>query len=124
MPENNHITIKKDLTYITEKIRAEGTPNSIKLWGENCARFNDDAVVRYERAGFSSTSWNSVKSYYEDILKMYAEHNYSWFSNDWWIMTNDMSSKVLGWPDQEYAGYPHFNLELLQLLQKYREKIK
>ena len=125
LPENNHITIKKDLTYITEKIRAEGTPNSIKLWGENCAHFNDDAVVRYERGGFGGTSWNSIKEYYEDVFKMCAEHNCSWFSNDWWIMTNDyadMSSKVLGWPDQEYTGYQHFNLELLQLLQKYRER--
>ena len=124
LPENNHITVKEDLTYMSEKIRAEATPNSIKLWGENCTRFNNDAVVRYESAAFGGTTWNSVKSYYEDVLKMYAEHNYSWFSNDWWIMTNNMSSKVLGWPDQEYAGYPHFNLELLQLLQKYREKIK
>ena len=70
LPENNHIMVKKDLTYTTEKIRAEGTPNSIKLWGENCARFNDDAVVRYESAGFSGTSWNSIKAYYEDIFKM------------------------------------------------------
>ena len=122
LPENNHITVKNDLTYTTEKIRAEGTPNSIKLWGENCAHFNDDAIVRYEPAGFGGTSWNSIKAYYEDIFKMYAEHNYSWFSNDWWIMTHDMSSQVLEWPDQEYAGYQHFNLELLQLLQKYREK--
>ena len=123
LPENNHIMVKKDLTYTTEKIRAEGTPNSIKLWGENCARFNDDAVVRYER-GACATTWASTKACDEDILKMCAQHNYSWFSNDWWIMTHDMSSQVLGWPEQEYAGYQHFNLELLQLLQQYREKIK
>ena len=92
-------------------------------WGENCARFNDDAVVRYER-GACATTWASTKACDEDILKMCAKHNYSWFSNDWWIMTHDMSSQVLGWPEQEYAGYQHFNLELLQLLQQYREKIK
>ena len=117
-----NICLKNDLTYISETKRAEATPNSIGKYGEACAKYNTDAVVRYERAIFTATTWESMKAYYEDIFKMCAEHDFSWFSNDWWVMTNDMSSEVLNWPKQKYEGYENFNLELLQLIQKYQSK--
>lgn len=62
--------------------------------------------------------------YYEDLLKSFEEHDFSWFSNNWWLLTDEYPQNrvIAECPSTEYAGYEHFNLELLQLLQKYQSK--
>ncbi len=59
------------------------------------------------------------KEYYEDLLESYEEYGFSWWSNDWWLITCE-NNVIAGKTTIEYAGYEYFNMELLQLLQKYQ----
>jgi len=118
------ITIQDDLTYTTEHIFEEASRETIAKWSEEIADFDGNCVIRFERADFSGTTWGAMKAYYEDLLQSFEEHGFSWFSNDWWLMTDEWAqTKVIAeCPSTEYAGYEHFNLELLELLQKYQSK--
>ena len=117
-----HITIHEDLSYTSEELWAEASSDTVSAWGNAIADFDGNCMVRFECATFSSTTWASMAAYYEDILSMCAEHGYSWWSNDWWPMTSEYAQTLViaECPSAQYGGYSHFNLELLQLLQKYQ----
>ncbi|MBE6883270.1 MAG: hypothetical protein E7487_01545 [Ruminococcaceae bacterium] len=118
------IIIHEDLTYTTEQIWEEASPESIHRNVSAMDEVDGNCVVRFERADFSGTTWSSMKAYYEDLLQSFENYNFGWWSNDWWLMTEEYpQTKIIAeCPSTEYAGYEHFNLELLQLLQKYQSK--
>lgn len=114
-----HITINEDLTYTSEHIFAEASAKTINAWSDEIAKFDGNCVVRFERADFSGTTWDSMFRYYEDLLSSFTTHEFGWWSNDWWLMTGDRNI-IANCPYTKYAGYDAFNLELLKLFQKYR----
>ena len=119
-----HITIHDDLTYTSDYIAEEASPETIAAWSEAIAGFDGNCVIRFERADFSGATWDSMKAYYEDLLQSFEEYGYSWWSNDWWLMTDEYAqTKVIAeCPSESYAGYSHFNREMLELFQKYQSK--
>jgi len=119
-----NITIMDDLTYTSEHVYDEASAKTISEWSEKINEFDGNCIIRFERADFSGTTWESMRAYYEDLLQSFEEYGFSWFSNDWWLMTDEWAqTKVIAeCPSTEYAGYEHFNLELLELLQKYQSK--
>lgn len=44
--------------------------------------------------------------------------------NDWWLMTEEYPQTriIAECPSESYAGYSHFNREMLELFQKYQSK--
>lgn len=118
------ITIHDDLRYTSEHVYEEASAETINAWSDAIAGFDGNCVIRFERADFSGATWSSMAAYYEDLLKSFEEYGFSWWSNDWWLLTEEYpQTKVIAeCPSTEYAGYEHFNLELLQLLQKYQSK--
>ena len=113
------ITINDDLTYTSEIIWAEASTDMIDEFLEILSRFDGNCVIRFESGDFGGAIWSELREYYEDLLKGYEKYNFSWWSNDWSRMTNDMGS-IAEATYIEYAGYEQFNLELLQLFQQYQ----
>lgn len=114
-----HITIKEDLSYTSDRIYDEASAETIAAWSDAISGFDGNCVIRFERADFSGTTHSSMINYYEDLLKSFTEYGFSWWSNDWWLLTGDRDI-IAECPYTEYAGYESFNLELLQLLQQYQ----
>lgn len=119
-----YITIHDDLSYTSEHVYEEASAETISAWSDAIGDFDGNCVIRFERADFSGATWESMSAYYEDLLKSFEEYDFSWFSNDWWLLTDEypQTRVIAECPSTEYAGYKHFNLELLQLLQKYQSK--
>jgi len=113
------ITIHDDLSYSSEFLFDEASAETIAAWSETINAFDANCMIRFERADFSGTTQRSMLAYYEDLLKSFEEYGFSWWSNDWWLLTGDRNI-IAEAPYTEYAGYEEFNLELLQLLQKYQ----
>ena len=118
------ITIHDDAAYTTDKLIDSVTPETIAQWGEEIAKYDGNCIVRFETAAFDGVAWEDIKAYYEDVLSMYQKHGFSWWSNDFWIMTDEYPMKhvVGGSPITSYDGFEYFNPELLELLQKYQYK--
>lgn len=118
------ITVHEDLTYTSDHVWEEASAETIEKHVSGMNNVDGNCVVRFERADFSGTTWSSMKAYYEDLLQSFDNYNFGWWSNDWWLMTEEYpQTKIIAeCPSTEYAGYEHFNLELLQLLQKYQSK--
>ncbi len=116
------VTIHEDLTYSSEKVLNEASPETIERWCSKIAAFDSNCIIRYERADFSGVKWNSMAAYYNDLLSAFNKHGFSWWSNDWWLMTDEYGQKyhIAEGESVEYDGYPAFNLDLLRLLQKYQ----
>ena len=119
-----HITLHEDLTYTSEQIAEEASPDTIDAWCQMVSEFDGNCVIRFERADFSGGIWPEMKEYYEDLLQSFEEYGYSWWSNDWWLMTEEyaITKVVAESPDESFAGYDHFNVEMLELMQKYQSK--
>lgn len=116
------VTIHDNVTYTSEHIWQEASAETIGAWGDGIADFDGNCAVRFERTGFSGGVWDSIRAYYTDLLGMLYEHGCSWWSNDWWMMTDEYAqTKLLGGVEyQAYQRWPYFNPELLQLLQRYQ----
>ena len=115
------VTIHDDLTYSTESLKEEASEETINKWAAEMNQFDGNCIIRFERGTFSGTTWQSLKAYYEDLLESYEDYGFSWWSNDWWEITNN--TRTIAEAEYiEYAGYEHFNMELLELLQKYQSK--
>jgi len=97
---------------------------TIDQWSKAISEFDANCVIRFERADFSGGIWPEMKEYYEDLLMSFEEYGYSWWSNDWWLMTEEYPhTKIIAeCPSVAYEGYSHFNLEMLELFQKYQSK--
>jgi len=119
-----YITIHDDLRYTSEHVYEEASAETISAWSDAIGDFDGNCVIRFERADFSGATWESMSAYYEDLLRSFEEHGFSWWSNDWWLLTDEypQTKVIANCPSTEYAGYEHFNLELLELLQKYQSK--
>lgn len=120
----SRITIHDDATYTTDKVLHEATPETVKIWGEKIEDYDGNCVIRFEEGAFSGVVWKDLKAYYEDILSMFNRHGFSWWSNDFWIMTDEypQTRVIAEMPTTSYAGFDHFCLELLELLQKHQYK--
>lgn len=132
------ITIHDDMTYTTRN--PENTSyrtwvendfywdmadrNTIDRWSKVISEFDGNCAIRFERADFSGGIWPEMKEYYEDLLQSFEEYGYSWWSNDWWLMVEEypQTTVIAECPSTKYAGYDHFNLEMLELFQKYQSK--
>lgn len=117
--EYNYLTnieILEDVSFKTGKIWAESSEATVKQWGEAISEFDGNCVVRYEAGG---EIWENMAAYYQDLLDMCVDNELSWWSNDWYTMTAGVQH-MGGAPSIEYANYPHFNIDLLKLLQEHQ----
>lgn len=115
-----NIEIFEDVSFKTGKVWAEASKDTITQWGENVSEFDKNCVIRYEGACFNGAVWEYMYSYYSDLLDMFVENKFSWWSGDWHWMTYDHTKNIGGVPSIEYGNYPHFNIELLKLLQEHQ----
>ena len=113
------ITIHDDLTYTSEQIWSEASTDTVNKFAKELNKFDGNCIIRFERGTFGGAIWSELREYYEDLLKSYKEYDFGWWSNDWWLLIND-SGAIAESTYVEYAGYEHFNLELLKLLQQYQ----
>ena len=113
------ITIHDDLTYTSEHVWTEASADTIEMNTAGVNEFDGNCVVRFESATFGGAIWSEMREYYEDLLKSYEKYGFSWWCNDWWLLTNDTGT-IAESTYVEYAGYERFNLEFLQLLQQYQ----
>ncbi len=117
--EYNYLTnieILEDVSFKTGKIWAESSETTVKQWGESISGFDGNCVVRYEAGG---EIWENMVEYYQDLLDMCVDKEFSWWSNDWYTMTAGVKH-MGGAPSIEYTNYPQFNIELLKLLQEHQ----
>jgi len=113
------ITIYDDLTYTSENIWEEASADTVNAFAKGVNEFDGNCVIRFERGTFSGALWSDLKAYYTDLLNSYETYGFSWWSNDWWEITHH--TRTIAEAEYiEYAGYEHFNMELLQLLQQYQ----
>lgn len=122
--KGRYITVHDDLTYTSDYIVEEASVDTISQWSKAISDFDGNCVIRFERADFSGGIWPEMKEYYEDTLRSFEEYGFSWWSNDWWLMTEEYphTKVVAECPTVKYAGYEYFNLEMLELFQKYQSK--
>ena len=121
--EYNYLTnieILEDVSYKTEKVLEEASPETIAAWGNVISGFDENCIVRYEGGCFNGAVWEDMSSYYRNLLDMFVENNFSWWSGDLYWMTNDHTKNIAGAPSAPYGVYPHFNIELLKLLQEHQ----
>ena len=115
-----NIEILEDVSFKTGKVWAEASKDTITQWGEHISEFDKNCVIRYEGACFNGAVWEYMYAYYRDLLDMFVENGFSWWSGDWHWMTYDHTKNIGGYPSIEYANYPYFNIELLKLLQEHQ----
>ena len=122
--KGRYITIHEDMTYTSDHIYEESSADTISQWSKGRSDFDGNCVIRIERADFSGGIWPEMKEYYEDTLRSFEEYGFSWWSNDWWLMTEEYphTKVVAECPTVQYAGYEYFNLEMLELFQKYQSE--
>ena len=122
--KGRYITVHEDMTYTSDHIVEEASTDTILQWSKAISEFDGNCVIRFERADFSGGIWPEMKEYYEDTLRSFEGYGFSWWSNDWWLMTEEYAhTKVVAeCPTVQYAGYEYFNLEMLELFQKYQSK--
>lgn len=121
--EYNYLTnieILDDVSFKTGKVWAEASEDTIAEWGEQIADFDENCVIRYEGACFNGAVWEYMYSYYKDLLDMFVENGFSWWSGDWHWMIYDHTNNIGGVPTVLYDNNPHFNIELLKLLQEHQ----
>lgn len=118
---SREITIHQDVSYTTTEIREQSNSDTIDNWCQIIEDFDGNCMVRIEAAEFSGAVWEDVKAYYEDVLSSFTRYGYSWWNNEFWLLTNEYPQTIVvaECPSQPYDGFDHFNLELLELLQKY-----
>ncbi len=120
--EPTRVTVHDDLSYTTQYVTAQANADEAAAWGDGIAALDGNCVVRFESACFSGTTWESMAAYYEDILSMCAEHGFSWWSNDWYNICSGSTVPIAGASLVRFDDYPAFNMELLELLQKYQAR--
>lgn len=121
--EYNYLTnieILDDVSFKTGKVWAEASEDTIAEWGEHIADFDENCVIRYEGACFNGAVWEYMYSYYKELLDMFVENGFSWWSGDWHWMIYDHTNNIGGVPTVLYDNNPHFNIELLKLLQEHQ----
>ena len=112
------ITVCRDVSYFTESIRDQASLKTITKWTQETAETTPYCIVRFENAGFSGgATQESMLRYYEDMLSTWKACGFGWYSNDY---TGVCTGGALGAELIEYDGFIHFNMELLQTLQKYQ----
>lgn len=115
-----NIEILEDVSFKTGKVWAEASKETIEQWGKHISEFDGNCVVRYEGACFNGAIWEYMYSYYRDLLDMFVEKGLSWWSGDWHWMTYNHTNNIGGVPTVFYDDNPHFNIELLKLLQEHQ----
>ncbi len=116
--EGSIITICKDISYTTESILDQASPQTISEWTRETASLTPYCIVRFENAGFSGGATQaSMLRYYEDMLKTWKTYGFGWLSNDY---VGICSGGALGAKLIEYDGFSNFNIDLLELLQRYQ----
>lgn len=118
--KENQLVIHENLTYSSPTIREAASADTILSTVQAIASFREGVTIRYERAAFGGVKWTEMVEYYEDIYRALNEYNIGWWSNDWWVMTNDMSEDIVGVEQTSYGAYPYFDLNLLRLMQQYQ----
>ena len=116
------MTIYEDLTYSTDYLLMESSEKTIQDWAEQISKFDGNCILRIERLDMGGVIMSELKEHYDDLLRSYEDYGYSWWSNDWWLMTDESAQtvKTAECESVEYAGYLHFNYDLLEALWKYR----
>jgi hypothetical protein len=118
--KENRLTIHDDLTYTTPTVHDSSSEETIMNIVQTINDTQPGSIVRYECALFNGGVWSAMMDYYEDMFIALNEYEVGWWSNDWGIMTNDMSANIAGIQQIEYEPYTYFGLELLKLMQQYQ----
>lgn len=121
--EYNYLTnieLSEDMSYKTGKVLEEASEETIEAWGDAISGFDGNCMIRYEGGCFNGAVWEDMSSYYRDLLDMFVENGFSWWSGDWYWMTNDQTKSIAEAPSMPYSDFPYFNIELLKLLQEHQ----
>lgn len=119
--EGSHITVEKDVSFKSDVILNETTPESIETFMGFLAERNITSSLRFENDEFNlGASFESELRYYDDILTACNKHGIGWCSNDYCYMNGYTYGKLAGLPQDYYAGNSEFNIALLKLLQKHQ----
>ena len=118
--KEHNITIHDDLTYSTPTVSSSASKETITKMIQTVDQYKKDSIIRYERANFAGVICKEMMEYYTDMFSVLEEYNIGWWSNDWYVMTNDMSNEIVGVKQINYRDYKCFNLELLELMQQYQ----
>lgn len=122
--QGDRVTIHEDLTYSTDFLDQESTEETIYDWAEQISQLDGNCVIRIERLDMGGVIMSELKEHYNDLLRSYEDYGYSWWSNDWYPLTDRYAQekKTAECESVEYAGYRYFNYEILEALWKYRSK--
>lgn len=118
--QERNLTIHDDLSFSTPTIRESASKETMTNVVQTIESIWEGSIIRYERANFNGVICDEMLEYYEDMYLVLNEYGVGWWSNDWWVMTNDMSTSIAGVEQTSYDQYEYFNLELLQLMQRYQ----
>lgn len=105
-------------------IREATSADTILSTVQAIGNLREGVTIRYERADFGGVIWTEMTEYYEDMYRVLNEYKIGWWSNDWWIMTNDMSEEIAGIEQTSYSFYACFDLNLLRLMQQYQNNAR
>ncbi len=121
--KNNRITICEDVSYTTPEIWEQSTEETVAAWCDATDKFDGNCIVRIEAAEFSGCTWDSLKSYYKTVLSEFSKHGFSWWTNEFWLLTEEYPqiNCMAECPAKSYGDFEHFIPELLELLQEYSE---
>lgn len=122
--KENQLVIHEDLTYSTPTIREAASADTILSTVQAIGNLREGVTIRYERADFGGVIWTEMMEYYEDMYRVLNEYKIGWWSNDWWVMTNDMSEEIVGIEQTSYGSYACFDLNLLRLMQQYQNNAR
>ncbi len=122
LPDCRQIVLHDGLTYTVNEPLAEASKETMREWADYVAALKGNCVVRFERADFTGVHWDDMKAYYNDLLDIFNEYGYSWWSNDYWLMTDryPQTAVIAESPIEPAEGYDYFNKELLELLQAHK----
>ncbi len=118
--KENRLIIHDDLSYSTSTVRESASSKTILNLVQTIEETQPGSIIRYERALFNGGISEAMMAYYTDMYTALNERGIGWWSNDWWVMTNDMSESMAGVQQTSYGQYACFNLELLKLMQRYQ----
>ena len=122
--DSRKITIHKEVFYTTETIHEESSAETIRQFCENVKKLDENCILRTEPE-FVGVVWDDWAEYLNDLYTAFTEYGFSWWSNEFWAITNEYPQTKLytGNTITEHDGFSHFNLELLQLLQSYTKPV-
>ena len=116
------LTIYEDVTYSSEAIFEKSSKETIVDWANKYKAFDGNCVIRIEPTQYGGRDWKNAIAYYTDVLELFGQAGFSWFSNEWEPITD--KGEIVGGTPVPYKNFKDFNPEMLKLMQKYQNIIR